>query len=451
MKKGNLSIGRNHNYNPLLLNFSKKGSKKNLGLNKFALSQKVLQNYSVSNDLYNMMVINAFLFSKKGHYQSIYKDIEIFSDEKENLKRVYDINDCKERIPKYAYYYKDYLKYFCKPLISALSQNKIIIHNMEKIAQEFYNNNYKEKKINKQANYKKEDFIFFNYNVIKDIERQIEFTNENKNDDTRILLSSLLDVSSIVKKSRNTYKPTEQSLNTSLSSLISILVSNKDNRKEMKKPQLNMNQNIQNNTSKEIQPPLISNYISGMNTNKRGLYKVKLNSGSLRNIRDYNKSKRESSLHNYKSIGNFNNVKLNSFKSPKVTYSKYSLRLVTPLTSKYIDSPKSRINVSVKDNILSSPSRRGNINIVNNLQNGYLGKTKLSLYQKKVKSFTTRVNENSEERKFQKVKMLNNLYSGGASTIFKKDKHITIEHKLSVSKVRGFRGHNFTNVLKYKK
>ena len=35
----------------------------------------------------------------------------------------------------------------------------------------------------------------------------------------------------------------------------------------------------------------------------------------------------------------------------------------------------------------------------NNLQNGYLGKTKLSLYQKKVKSFTTRVNENSEERK----------------------------------------------------
>ena len=142
---------------------------------------------------------------------------------------------------------------------------------------------------------------------------------------------------------------------------------------------------------------------------------------------------------------------MNSFKSPKVTYSKYSLRLVTPLTSKYIDSPKSRINVSVKDNILSSPSRRGNINIVNNLQNGYLGKTKLSLYQKKVKSFTTRVNENSEERKFQKVKMLNNLYSGGALTIFKKDKHITIEHKLSVSKVRGFRGHNFTNVLKYKK
>lgn len=448
MKKGITTFGRNHNQNTILFNFHNKRSKTKHSQNRFFISQKILQHYSVSNNIYNIMTINAFMFSKKGHYQSVFKDIEIYSDEKDNLKRLYDVEECKERIPKYAYYYKDYLKYFCKPLITDLTQNKMIIHNMEKIAQEFYNNNYKEKKEIKQQKYKKEDFIFFNYNVIKDIERQIEYTNENKNEETKILLSSLLDVSSIGKKSRNNTKQTDQSLNTSLSSLISVLLNHKEQKKELKKPILNMNQNIQNDSSKEIQPPLISNYISGIKSNNRSLYKVKLNTGSLRNIRD----KRETSLHNYKSIGNFNNVKLNSFKSPKVSYSKYSLRLMTPLTSKYIDSPKNRINISVKDNnILSSPSRRGNINIINNIQNGYLGKTKLPLYQKKVKSFTSRVNENSEERKYQKVKILNNLYLGGTSTIFRKNKYITIDHKLSVSKMRGFRGHNFTNVLKYKK
>ena len=51
---------------------------------------------------------------------------------------------CDEK--KYYNYYKNYLHFFCKPSISDLKMNGIMMKNMEKAAQVFYNNNYGENK-----------------------------------------------------------------------------------------------------------------------------------------------------------------------------------------------------------------------------------------------------------------------------------------------------------------
>ena len=94
-----------------------------------------------SNKL-NKVVLIALLKDKRTRLNTAVKDYFVFYDSKEYLRRFYLKKESKVRIPKFAVYYKDYLKYFCKAMIKDLNVNKVLMRNMEKVAQDFYYNNY---------------------------------------------------------------------------------------------------------------------------------------------------------------------------------------------------------------------------------------------------------------------------------------------------------------------
>ena len=60
----------------------------------------------------------------------------------EFLRRIYKPKECRERLPKFAKYYKNYLQFFCKPIFRDFRINKIIDRNGEKKAEVYYKNNY---------------------------------------------------------------------------------------------------------------------------------------------------------------------------------------------------------------------------------------------------------------------------------------------------------------------
>ena len=55
-----------------------------------------------------------------------------------NLKRFYRIKESKERIPKFAKYYRNYLNFFCKSNFAQFSINKLIHDFYEKQARIYY-------------------------------------------------------------------------------------------------------------------------------------------------------------------------------------------------------------------------------------------------------------------------------------------------------------------------
>jgi hypothetical protein len=111
--------------------------------------KKFHKNYnSKSNNFIklNDLIINEFIFNKNTHIVSIFKDHMIFDFIDEFLKRSYNLNEIHIRIPRFAVFYKNYLKFFCKPTFNDFICNEIIQEHSEKKAEIYYNQNFKSKK-----------------------------------------------------------------------------------------------------------------------------------------------------------------------------------------------------------------------------------------------------------------------------------------------------------------
>ena len=119
----------------------------------FKLIQKNLLRYRTSQKRYQKIIINNLIASVKGHYYAQFKDKLIIEYNGEFLKRFYRIKESYERIPKFAKYYRNYLKFFCKSIFSNLYFNKLIHDFNEKRARIYYRFQ-KQKKDKEQNKYK---------------------------------------------------------------------------------------------------------------------------------------------------------------------------------------------------------------------------------------------------------------------------------------------------------
>ena len=153
-------------------------------VNLFIVSERMLSiKYNITPKIYAIKIIHDLVRKKKKHYISCFNDKIIYENSfKEFLKRSYNFEESKERIPKYVSYYKNYLKFFCRPIFCDFFISKKSVKYMEKVAQVFYNENYAEedKKLNKDknSNNTKKEFVLniFNNNVIEEIEKGDKFT-----------------------------------------------------------------------------------------------------------------------------------------------------------------------------------------------------------------------------------------------------------------------------------
>ena len=204
-----------------------------------SLSQSILSTYT------SKLIITSILKTKLNHFNSQFNEMKLYIKTNENIKRFYSIKETKQRLSKYYNYYKNYLHFFCKPNIADIKMNAIMMKNMEKAAQEFYNNNYGKSKGKRKI---KEELLFTE-GVVREIEKNSSrntvnnnyFDNESTdNDISYINMNSFVDVSKINPKSSTlienrstTYSTSmnqngkafslDQTLNTSINLLLSIM------------------------------------------------------------------------------------------------------------------------------------------------------------------------------------------------------------------------------------
>ena len=87
-------------------------------------------------------MISNLINSKNCRMVAILKDKMISDFIDEFLKIYYKKKESRNQIPKLVTYYKNYLRFFCKPIFRNFSLNNIIQHNGEKLAEIYYENNY---------------------------------------------------------------------------------------------------------------------------------------------------------------------------------------------------------------------------------------------------------------------------------------------------------------------
>lgn len=103
-------------------------------------------NSNDKNSSYNQLIVNSLIFNKNTHLVAMFKDSMIWDYIDEFFKRFYKKNESYERVPRFASFYKNYLKFFCKPTFANFTVNNLIQEYNEKKAELYYNQNFKSKK-----------------------------------------------------------------------------------------------------------------------------------------------------------------------------------------------------------------------------------------------------------------------------------------------------------------
>ena len=92
------------------------------------------------------LIMEVLIFNKDCHLVTVFKDYMIWDFIDEFLKRFYNREEGKDRIPRYAHFYRNYSKFFCRPTFRDFDINEIIQEHSEKKAELYYNQNFRSKK-----------------------------------------------------------------------------------------------------------------------------------------------------------------------------------------------------------------------------------------------------------------------------------------------------------------
>ena len=142
LKKDDINKRNNNN------NIPNKPTKQFKALKKIALNQ-IHKRYGPKSKLkykYMGFIMETLIFNKNTHLVSTFKDYMIWDYIDEFLKRFYHDNESNERVPKFAKFYQNYLKFFCVPTFKDIFCNDMLHNFSEKKAELFYNANYRKKK-----------------------------------------------------------------------------------------------------------------------------------------------------------------------------------------------------------------------------------------------------------------------------------------------------------------
>ena len=92
------------------------------------------------------LIMHNLIYNKSTHLVALFKDYMIIDYREEFFKRYYKLYESTYKVPKFALFYTNYLKFFCAPTLIDLYINNLIHNRAEKKAEFFYNENYKNKK-----------------------------------------------------------------------------------------------------------------------------------------------------------------------------------------------------------------------------------------------------------------------------------------------------------------
>ncbi len=136
---------------------------------------------------YQRNVITHIISKKYCHIVSCLKDSMIYDFIDEFLKKYFKRKEIKVNVPKYVKYYKNYLRFFCKPTFRDFPLNTIIQANGERLAEIYYQKNYGNNKKHSKKDIPKELKTIFSDTIRENI-NQISL-NENNSSNLSIQLN----------------------------------------------------------------------------------------------------------------------------------------------------------------------------------------------------------------------------------------------------------------------
>jgi hypothetical protein len=145
-----------------------------------AMNKTLFKKYHSSKTDYEVGLIENLIYNKNCHIVSTFKEFMILDYTDEFLRRWYTRVESKERIPKFANYYKNYLKFFCNPIFRSLKVNGIVQLYGDNKAELYYNRNYaKKKKNDKKSESLQDDLKVIFHTTIKDNIEKNEMTQQS--------------------------------------------------------------------------------------------------------------------------------------------------------------------------------------------------------------------------------------------------------------------------------
>ena len=308
---------------------------------------KNLQKYNSTPEINNVMAINNLIKCKSCHFLAKFKDYLIIDFVEEFIRKVYSKKESFERIPKIYNYYKNYLKFFCRPIFLVPFANQIIKNYSDFNAEYFYKSNLEKNrlKINKKLLDNKiikdnnnNGMIEYNKPIAKTVfTKSIKNSIDNINIDDftlsekKVKKFSQNEGESIVKVFGNDEDETNLLLdNNSLLLMLNEIKEIKEGKSSNKKPKIkekniklkNNTDNINSsNTNIFSEIPQINNLNTGRNRNNKrnsnlqqsNTYVNSLQDGSFKNMIYSPKSNKKGMFFLKKN----NNNKINRYFSPR--------------------------------------------------------------------------------------------------------------------------------------
>ena len=372
IQKNNDKTKSNYQYNK-----NNSRAKDNLELNEFKSLKKIAMNninkrYGPKSKLkykYIGLIMENLVFNKNTHLVSVFKDYMIWDYIEEFLKRYYKDKESAERVPKFASFYKNYLKFFCIPTFKDNFCNEMIHNHSEKKAELFYNANYKKKKDNDSD---KKDF-----GLCEDSEsdeesdskssKNIEKTIFNETIKKKIERYSPINTSMALPESDTKLKSDDSGLlitSSNETSLINIMngmtqpVKNKIKKNKNKK-----NQNVRRNSNRNSfnKNNNSKNYSINSNNNKssNNINNNENNNNISKNNKINNENNSNNKIQNNNASDNKNsNTNLNSITNNNQGENSSSYRLSQ---KNLISSTLNKINNQALESLLNSQLKKRNI------------------------------------------------------------------------------------------
>jgi len=364
--------------------------------------QNINKKYNCTISQFNSIILKNLIYNINCHIVSVFKDYMIYDYIDEYLRRFYLINESNQRIPKFSQYYKNYIDFFCKPIIKNLKLNEILLDYFEKKAEYYYKKNYGADKLeeaikgceNSSNNEDEEDNkikvgIIFSNSIKKNIDNGTILTNTNN---TTINLLSNEDTIELYTNNE------EKSNDNTVRDIINEIYYKKHFFQRKKDSFRKLFQLLKNNK-----------YKRSCNYKKLNIEKihniVKKNSLSNLNLNEIFKKNKNI----YPSINNYLCKKTEKSTSKSKSHSKSKSIII--ITNKSLSKSKNKNKLPIKNN------KTRNINSNNNLKknkttiNNHSKRKNINIYSTNSIHSITKSKEDFKLLKTQKLnKIINNLH-----------------------------------------
>ena len=311
----------------------KKKRKPNILKRSYKLAYKELyKKYNCLNDDYELILVEHFLNNANTHLVSVFKDYMIMDYKEEFLIKYYKLKESNKRIPEFQIYYKNYLLFFCKPMIANLKLNDLLLDQEERKAELYYKQNY-------ANNYNNSEIGFFDDNSKVS---KIKYSNHTL-------------FSESIRESIDKAKLTTENSKIISNSNSTLLLTYDSFKNEIEKINVSKSKNISNNST-------LCDIINGF-YNKR-IYKVVQKNAKKESAKNLLKKISKEKIKNflqkgcfsYSNLNNLLKLKHKKITSPIINNYKYKPQIKTLSREKNSNYQKANSHSKVKTTLSTSKS-----------------------------------------------------------------------------------------------